>query len=326
MRRIAFSLLVGATLASACAGDGAPGGEATGGAGDDTGGSTGSGGKPARGGSGGGSTSSGGASGSVGSGGSSSSSGGATGSGGSSSSSGGSTGSGGTTADSGSAATGGTAGAGPSDGPAADAGPSAPSDDGGAPAGGLFPVPEGMTRIFDGKTLTGWSGNPAIWTVDPELGIHGKTSGPGGQLIKTTATYDDFRLVLTEKAIATTNHMGICFWGSAGGYGYGGCIDVIPPSGSLWDYGPGGGQLPGGVGGANNPIKFMWHQVEILATASTGEILVAVNGKQTTMYKKAGRGKKGPIGLQAHAGASDQAYKDIWVEVAPKEHRLLTVK
>jgi hypothetical protein len=26
------------------------------------------------------------------------------------------------------------------------------------------------------------------------------------------------------------NHMGICLWGSAGGFGYGGCIDVIPPS------------------------------------------------------------------------------------------------
>jgi hypothetical protein len=325
MRRFAFSLMVGALLASACAGDGAPGGGATGGAGEDTGGSTGSGGKPARGGSGGGSSSSGGASGSVGSGGSPSSSGGATGSGGSAgASSGGSTGSGGAQAtDSGTAATG---GAGASDGPAAEAAPGAPTGDGGTPAGALFPVPAGMTRIFDGKTLTGWSGNPAIWTVDPELGIHGKTAGPGGQLIKTTETYDDFRLVLTERAIATTNHMGICFWGSAGGFGYGGCIDVIPPSGSLWDYGPGGGQLPGGVGSANNPIKFMWHQVEILATASTGEILVAVNGKQTTMYKKAGRGKKGPIGLQAHSGASDQAYKDIWVEAAPKEHRLLTVK
>ena len=65
---------------------------------------------------------------------------------------------------------------------------------------------------------------------------------------------------------------------------------------------------PGGVGSANNPIKFMWHQVEILAMA-TGEILVAVNGKQTTMFKQAGRPKKGPIGLQAHAKASHQMYR-----------------
>jgi hypothetical protein len=190
--------------------------------------------------------------------------------------------------------------------------------------GMTFPIPPGLTQIFDGKTLEGWSGNPAIWSVK-DGAIYGKT-GNGGQLIKTTAQYDDFRVILTEKMIATPNHMGVCFWGSAGGFGYGSCIDVIPPSGSLWDYAPGGGQLPGGVGSANNPIKYMWHQVEILALASTGEILVAVNGKQTTDYKKPGRGKKGPIGLQSHAGANEQAYKDIWVEVAPKEHRLLTVK
>lgn len=83
---------------------------------------------------------------------------------------------------------------------------------------------------------------------------------------------------------------------------------------------------PGGVGGANNPIKYTWHQVEILAMAATGEILVAVNGKQTTTYKKAGRARKGPIGLQAHAGASNQMYRDIWVEVNPTERRLVTVK
>jgi hypothetical protein len=65
--------------------------------------------------------------------------------------------------------------------------------------------------------------------------------------------------------------------------------------------------------------------VEILAIASTGEVLVAVNGKQTTMYKKAGRPKKGPIGLQAHAKASHEEYKDIWVEMAPMEHKLRTV-
>jgi hypothetical protein len=55
-------------------------------------------------------------------------------------------------------------------------------------------------------------------------------------------------------------------------------------------------------------------------------VLVAVNGKQVTTYKKAGRAKKGPFGLQAHAGASDQMYKEIWIEPNPKERRLVTLK
>jgi hypothetical protein len=236
---------------------------------------------------------------------------------------------GGTGGAGGAPATGGSGGDGGTGGttPAADAAPPAETGDGGpsvpAPTGNA-PLP-GMIQIFDGKTLMGWNGNPSIWTVDAaEMAIHGKTNN-GGQLIKSVGTYDTFRVILQEKAVATTNHMGICIWGGAGGFGYSACLDVIPPSGSLWDYN-GANQLPGGVGSANNPIKFMWHQVEILANAATGEVLVAVNGKQTTDYTKAGRGKKGPIGLQAHAGASDQMYRDIWVDPAPKELRLLTVK
>jgi hypothetical protein len=197
------------------------------------------------------------------------------------------------------------------------------------PAGG-FTIPPGMTQIFDGKTLTGWDGAANIWSIDAaQMAIHGKT-GNGGQLIKSAGTYDTFRLVLQEMYVAppdatNTNHMGICIWGGAGGHAYSGCLDVIPPSGSLWDYAT-NKQLPGGVGSANNGIKFQWHQVEILANAATGEVLIAVNGKQTTDFKQAGRGKKGPIGLQAHAGASDEMYRDIWVDPAPKELRLLTVQ
>jgi hypothetical protein len=302
MRQLAlFSVAV---LLSGC-GDGGShgggaGGAAPGGLGGDTGGSGGS----VSGGSGGSAGSSGGSGGSAGSGGAIGGAGGAAGASGS----GGGTG-------------GASADAGAADGSSADGPPNAD------PGPGLFPIPPGMTQIFDGKTLNGWTGSTAIWSVNPEtMSIHGKTGGPGGQLLKSAGDYDDFRLVVTERAVATTNHMGICFWGTRPGNGYGGCIDLIPPSGAIWDYGGGGMVDNQGVGSANNPIKFMWHQVEILATASTGEMLVAVNGKQTTNYKKAGRGRKGPIGFQAHAGASDQEYKDVWVEVAPKEHRLLTLK
>jgi hypothetical protein len=239
---------------------------------------------------------------------------------------GGSSGSGGASGSGGSAGSGGESGSGGST--PTDAAPPPPAGDGGPaavpPPTGMPPAP-GMMQIFDGKTLMGWNGNMGIWSVDPaEMAIHGKT-GNGGQLIKSTGTYDTFRLILQERAVATMNHMGICIWGGAGGFGYSGCLDVIPPSGHFWDYG-GGGDVPNtGVGSANNPIKFMWHQVEIFADATTGEVLVAVNGKQVTNYKKAGRGKKGPIGLQAHAGASDQMYRDIWIDPAPKDHGLVTV-
>jgi hypothetical protein len=304
MKEHALFWVVAASLALGCGGGGKPGG-GSGGAGEETGGEGGDGT--------GGST--GGASGTVKKD-AGPATGGAPGTGGSAT---GGTGSGGSA---GSGGTGGGAGEPDAGSTTADSG-SPPASDGGATT---FAIPPGMTQIFDGKTLTGWTGS-AIWTVDAAEGaIHGKTGGPGGQLLKSAGDYDDFRVVVTEKAVATTNHMGLCFWGTRPGNGYGGCLDVIPPSGHLWDYG-GGGDVPNtGVGSANNPIKFMWHQVEILATASTGEVLVAVNGKQVTTYKKAGRARKGPFGLQAHAGASDQMYKEIWIEPNPKERKLITVK
>jgi hypothetical protein len=192
------------------------------------------------------------------------------------------------------------------------------------PDAGMFAIPPGMTQIFDGTTTKGWDLNPGVWSVDSAtMSLHAKT-GNGGALGKTLTDYDDFRIVVTERMVATMNHLGICIWGAPsmpGNYGYGGCIDVICPHGSLWDYGGGGGVFMG----KGTPLPTDWHQVEVLAIASTGQIQVAVNGMQTTNYTRAKKGQKGPIGLQYHAGASDEEYKDIWIESPPAVMKLLTV-
>jgi hypothetical protein len=193
------------------------------------------------------------------------------------------------------------------------------------PDAGIFAIPPGMTQLFDGKTTTGWNLNPAVWSIDTAtMALHAKTNN-GGNLGKTTTDYDDFRLVLTERMVATTNHLGVCIWGAPsmpGNYGYGGCLDFIAPHGSLWDYGGKGHNTTG----AGTAIASEWHQIEILVTASTGVLMGAVNGVQTTMYTRGAMGQKGPIGLQYHAGASDEEYKDIWIEAPPKVPMLLTVK
>jgi hypothetical protein len=55
---------------------------------------------------------------------------------------------------------------------------------------------------------------------------------------------------------------------------------------------------------------------------------MAINGVEMLSYvdKNPSRLKKGPIGLQAHAGNEDVRYKDIFVEVPPKADRLITPK
>jgi hypothetical protein len=182
-------------------------------------------------------------------------------------------------------------------------------------------------RLFDGKTLTGWQGDPAIWSVK-DGAIDGNTQ-KGGFLLYTAGDYDDFRLIFKSRLVSEKNHLGVCFWGTREpNFGYGHCILVIPPDGGMWDY---------IINGTPKREKFphdppfdprVWHTTEIVAHRSTGQVDVAVDGFQTTRYVDADptRLKHGPIGLQIHGGASEVQYKDIEVEVAPAEHRLITLQ
>ena len=191
----------------------------------------------------------------------------------------------------------------------------------------------GLTSLFDGKTLNGWTGNPACWKV-----IDGAIVGLlDNQNLMTTGDYDDFRIILSTRQVSeSTNHQGVGFWGERlpeGQYGYGGCVLVMPPMNWTWDYTVKGG-APGQLTLSRDLDKELglkrsqWTQAEILVNRAKGTIRMAVNGIEVLAYSdnNPSRLKKGPIGLQAHSRNKDVRYKDIFIEVAPKEDRLLTVK
>jgi hypothetical protein len=190
----------------------------------------------------------------------------------------------------------------------------------------------GMTSLFDGTTLTGWAGNPACWKV-----IDGAIVGVGdNQNLMTVGDYEDFRLVVsTIQVDSPTNHQGIGFWGEhmpSGQFGYGGCIDVMPPMSWTWDYTTGHGlkgvfRLARNIDQDLGITRSEWTQAEILVNRSKGTIRMAINGIEVMYYtdRQPSRLKRGPIGLQAHGGNRDVRYKDIFVEVSPKDNRLKTV-
>ncbi len=181
-------------------------------------------------------------------------------------------------------------------------------------------------RLFDGQTLAGWSG-AAYWTVkDGAIHFEGD-SGPG-TLLLTDEDYSDFRLTLQSRLLSPSNHLGVCFWGSRrADFGYGDCILVIPPNAGMWDYHPGKKGPPRQKLAEGKADAHQWHTTEILARRKTGEIRMAVDGVELMRYKDEDptRLRHGPIGLQAHAGYSEVEYRNVEVEVAPKEDRLLTV-
>jgi hypothetical protein len=194
------------------------------------------------------------------------------------------------------------------------------------------PAAAGLTPLFDGKTLNGWVGNPTAWKVE-DGAIVGRD---GNQLLSTAKDYDNFRLIVSSVQVdEAANHQGICFWGvrpPQGDWGYGGCIDVMPPLPWTWDYTT-NAALVGTVALQRNLDKELgikrsqWTQAEILVDRVKGTIRMAVNGIPVLSYTDGNpsRFKKGPIGLQAHAKNRQVRYNDIFIEVDPKEDRLITV-
>jgi 3-keto-disaccharide hydrolase len=230
---------------------------------------------------------------------------------------GGAAGSGGGAGSGGAAGTGGAGGETPDAGPATEAGPA-------TPPGGI-PTPAGLHPIFDGTTLNGWDGDTKIWSIK-DGAIYGNTKN-GGQLIVTKDLYANFRITGTARMPSSDNHLGVCFWGGTSGHGYSGCIDFVPPSGSIWDYGGGNGIRTYKYVWMGKPVlKTDWHQFEILANMKTGVVRMGVDGHEFPIYKdtRLARRKKAVIGLQIHAGASEVEYKDLAVETDPPDDKLLT--
>jgi hypothetical protein len=207
-----------------------------------------------------------------------------------------------------------------------------------APAAAAYVPPfdaaaAGLTPLFDGKTLNGWVGDPECWKV-----MDGAIVGvKGNQNIMTAGDYDDFRLIISTIQVKDpSNHQGVGFWGEhmpAGKYGYGNCVDVMPPMNWTWDYTVNKG-APGKLTVSRDLDKELgikrsqWTQAEILVNRAKGTIRMAVNGIEMLYYTddNPSRLKKGPIGLQAHAGNQEVRYKDIFIETSPKEDRLITLK
>ena len=188
----------------------------------------------------------------------------------------------------------------------------------------------GRDILFDGKTLAGWNGDPAHWSVQ-DGSITGTAERLKGSFLLSEQDYDDFRLTMTSRMKLSNNHSGLCMWGArppAGTWFPFRCILVIPPTGGMWDYNQGKGGIKGQKVASPAIPKNRWHRVEILARRSTGEIRAAFDGIEVIRYKDPDPSRlvRGPIGLQLHGGRQPQAvqYKDIVIEPNPKDDRLLT--
>jgi len=168
------------------------------------------------------------------------------------------------------------------------------------------------------------------------------STGAGRGVIYTINDYTRYRLMVTMRHVSGNPDHQACVLifctrpqpGEIPLDALGG-IQFQVPNGGHWDYRP--GQNNAGGEEFTTVIKpkydpHEWNRVEILADASTGTARMAVaqpvgsKAQEILDFKNPIAGKTGPIAWQMHNGGLFDEYKDVVIEVNPKNDELITVK
>ncbi|MFM9017196.1 MAG: family 16 glycoside hydrolase, partial [Verrucomicrobiota bacterium] len=176
--------------------------------------------------------------------------------------------------------------------------------------------------LFDGKTLTGWEGDPKVWRVEDGAIVGGSLQGnPRNEFLTTKRTFYNFRLTLEYKLVGTDGFVngGVQFRSQRAtnpshemigyqadiGHGHTGSLyDESRRKKFLARAGTGWG---GGVGVkdeaeiATLEKKGEWNRYEIQAVGPL--IIIRLNGRQTLAYSETDPSiddAYGLIGLQIH--------------------------
>ncbi len=167
------------------------------------------------------------------------------------------------------------------------------------------------------------------------------STGVGRGVIYTAKDYGRFRLTFTMRHVSgNPDHQAciliFCTRPQAGEKPLDalGGIQFQVPNGGHWDYRPG----MGNAGGAEftQPVKGQfdpheWSRVEIVADAATGTARMAVaqplgaKAIEVLDFKDPAAGKPGPIAWQMHNAGLFDEFKDVAIEIDPKDGGLITV-
>jgi hypothetical protein len=194
--------------------------------------------------------------------------------------------------------------------------------------------------LFDGQSLSGWTQIPPdSWTV-----TNGAMAslGVGRGVIYTTNDFGHYRLMFTMRHVSGNKDHQACVLifctrpadGEKPLDALGG-IQFQVPNGGHWDYRKGHNN---GGSGEFTPVphaKFdphEWSRVELLVDATKGIARMAVaqpvgsKAVEVLDFTVPEAGKTGPIAWQMHNKGLFDEYKDVTIEVNPKDDELITVK
>jgi len=198
-----------------------------------------------------------------------------------------------------------------------------------------------MTPLFDAKSLDGWIQVPEnSWAVKDGAMA---SLGLGRGVIYTKGEFGNFRLIFSLRHLGgppQDHQAGVLIFcatpekGQKGLDALGG-IQFQPPKGWSWDYRP--GKNNSGKGLFTKPLNVgfdpkEWFQVELLVNVEKGTARMAVaqppgcKAIEVVQFSDPTAGKKGPIAWQMHNKGLFDEYKDVRIEVDPKEAKLITVE
>jgi hypothetical protein len=168
------------------------------------------------------------------------------------------------------------------------------------------------------------------------------STGVGRGVIYTAKDYSRYRLMFTMRHVSGDPDHQACVLifcsrpqGAEKPLDALGGIQFQVPNGGHWDYRPGmnnsGGQE------FTQPVKgrfdiHEWSRVEILADAARGVARMAVaqplgsKGVEVLDFADPAAGKVGPVAWQMHNAGLFDEFKDVMIEIDPKDNDLITVK
>lgn len=168
------------------------------------------------------------------------------------------------------------------------------------------------------------------------------STGSGRGVIYTAKDYNRYRLMFTMRHLSGQPDHQACVLifctrpeqGEKPLDALGG-IQFQVPNGGHWDYRPGMNNSGGPEFTRVTKTQFdahTWSRVEILADATKGIARMAVaqplgsRAVEVLDFKDPSAGKAGPIAWQMHNGGLFDEYKDVTIELNPKDYELISVR